>query len=164
MAWYAISISTTRFITLGMGEPGNAQGAEAVLTWQTGFPSSVDLGAGYPTSLPGVTSARQRLSRGEADMALIVGRFDVEALEPAAREHLDRIPRVLIAPADEAESWPMAAEVICYAAIPGLEDEGTVMRIDGVSLPLRPIRSSRFLTERQWLEAISQRMTALARP
>jgi formylmethanofuran dehydrogenase subunit B len=152
----------TRFVILGMGEPGNSTGAEAVLTWQTGFPSSVDLGAGYPRSLPGVTSASERLRLGEADLAFIVGAFAPEQLDATAREHLTRIPRVVIAPADEVESWPMAADVICCAAIPGLEDEGTVMRIDGVSLPLRPIRPSRFLTERQWLGAISQQLTSLA--
>ena len=46
----------TRFIMLGMGEAGSAGGAEAVLSWQTGFPASVDIGPGYPKSLPGVTS------------------------------------------------------------------------------------------------------------
>ena len=28
----------------------------------------------------------------------------------------------------------------CFAATPGLDDSGTVMRVDGVSLPLRPVR------------------------
>ncbi len=149
----------TRFVMLGMGEPGNAQGAEAVLTWQTGFPASVDLGAGYPASVPGITSACHRLSCGETDMALIVGRFDRDGLEPEPRAHLEQIPRVLIAQVDDLESWPIAPDVLCHAAIPDLEEEGTVTRTDGVSLPLRPVRSSRFPTQRQWLQAISQRMT-----
>ena len=89
---------------------------------------------------------------------MIVGGIDLDLLEPTAVQHLGRIPKVLIAPADDVEAWPMAADVDCCAAIPGLEDDGTVMRIDGVSLPVRPIRSSRFLTERQWLEEISRQL------
>ena len=41
-----------RFVILGTGEPGNSQGAEAVLTWQTGFPTSVDLGPAIPGRCP----------------------------------------------------------------------------------------------------------------
>ena len=146
----------TRFVVLGMGEPGNIAGAEAVLSWQTGFPTSLDLSPGHPRSLPGVTSVGKRLSRREADLALIVGSLDLDSLEPSALEHLGRIPRIRIAPADEVESGPLAAEVALCAAVPGLEDKGSVMRIDGVSLPLKPIRSARFFTERQWVEAISE--------
>jgi formylmethanofuran dehydrogenase subunit B len=150
----------TRFIMLGMGEPGNAPGAEAVLTWQTGFPASVDLSPGYPVSLPGTTGALERLLHGEADLALIVGRFDREALASASREKLERIPNILIASADEARVWSTTPDVTCFAAVPGLEEQGNVMRVDGVSLPLRPIRPSRFLSERQWLEAIGQRIAS----
>lgn len=148
-----------RFVILGMGEPGNSQGAEAVLTWQTGFPSSVDLGAGYPRSLPGVTSSSRRLSRGEADLALIVGSMPLEQLDEKSRGQLERIPVVVIAPPNDSDPWPTKPGVRCFAAIPGLDDFGTVMRVDGLSLPLRPVRTSPLLTERQWLEAILKEMT-----
>ncbi len=36
------------------------------------------------------------------------------------------------------------------------------MRVDDVSLPLRPVMTSPFLTERQWLEAIVKQMISLA--
>ena len=151
-----------RFVILGMGEPGNSQGAEAVMTWQTGFPTSVDLSAGYPRSLPGVTTASRRLGCGEADLALIVGSIPLGLFDEKSREQLEKIPAVVIAPRDDAEPWPVEPGVRCFAAIPGLDDSGTVMRVDGVSLPLRPVRASPFLSERQWLEAISQHMTSLA--
>lgn len=150
----------TRFVMLGMGEPGNATGAEAVLTWQTGFPAGVDLGSGHPASLPGVSSAHDRLSRGEADLALIVGRLNLDTFEATARAHLDRIPKVVVAPRGDVESWSIDPKVVCHAAIPGLEDEGTVTRIDGVSLLLQPVRSSRFPGERQWLDSICRHMTS----
>ena len=153
----------SRFVILGMGEPGNSQGAEAVLTWQTGFPASVDLSAGYPRSLPGVTSASRRLSRGEADLALVVGSVPLEQLMRTARTPREGFPRVVIAPQDDTDSCAARATIVrCFAATPGLDDSGTVMRVDGVSLPLRPVRDARFPTERQWLEAISLRMTGLA--
>ncbi len=150
-----------RFVILGMGEPGNSQGAEAVLTWQTGFPTSVDLSAGYPRSLLGVTTASRRLGCGEADLALIVGALPLEQLDENSRAHLAKIPTVVIAPRDDAVPWPAEPAVRCFTAKPGLDDPGTVMRVDGVSLPLRAVRDPRFLTEREWLEAISQYMTAL---
>jgi len=122
----------------------------------------VDLSAGYPRSLPGVTTASRRLGCGEADLALIVGSLPLEQLDENSRAQLEKIPAVVIAPRDDADPWPVEPGVRCFAATPGLDDSGTVMRIDGVSLPLRPVRTSPHMTERQWLEAISQHMTALA--
>jgi formylmethanofuran dehydrogenase subunit B len=154
----------TRFVILGMGDPGNAPGAEAVLTWQTGFPTSVDLGAGYPRSLPGVTSAWERLGRRETDLALIIGEFAIDSLDPPEQQHLESLPRIVIAPPDLAEARPSGASVLMCAATPGLEEAGTIMRVDGVSLPLRPIRSSQFPTERQWVEELSQEIASLGSP
>ena len=150
-----------RFVILDMGEPGNSQGGEAVLTWQTGFPTSVDLSAGYPRSLPGVTTASRRLGCGEADLALIVGSIPLEQLDENSRKQLEKIPAVVIAPAEVTDRWPAGTRVRCFAATPGLDDSGTVMRVDGVSLPLQPVRTFPRWTERQWLEAISQQMISM---
>jgi len=91
-----------------------------------------------------------------------VGSVPLEQLDENSREHLEKIPAVVIAPRDDTAPWPAEPGVRCFAATPGLDDSGTVMRIDGVSLPLRPVRASPFLTERQWLEAIVKQMTSLA--
>ena len=82
----------TRFVILSLGGPGNATGAEAVLTWQTGYSGRVDLAGGVPRFEPGAAAAVSMLERGEADAALIVG-DDVEAIlaEPV-RDRLSRIP------------------------------------------------------------------------
>jgi formylmethanofuran dehydrogenase subunit B len=146
----------TRFVIIGMGEPGNTAGAEAVLTWQTGFPTSVNLGPGHPTSLSGVTSAADRLGRREADMALIVGEFANQELDSSAQEYLARIPTVVIGGPEPIENRSTKLDVWLSAAIPGLEEEGTVMRVDGVSLPLRQIRKSLFPHERNWIKEISR--------
>src|SRR5205823_3963999 len=51
---------------------GNRSGADAVLTWQTGFPFAVDFGRGYPTYRPHAGAA-ERLAGGEVDAALVIG-------------------------------------------------------------------------------------------
>src|SRR5208337_3929130 len=101
-----------------------------------------------------------RLGCGEADLALIVGSLPLEQFEENSREQLEKIPAVVIAPRDDVEPWPVEPGVRCFAATPGLDDSGTVMRVDGVSLPLRPVRTSPNMTEREWLEAIVKQMTS----
>src|SRR5207247_10485008 len=51
---------------------GNRSGAEAVLTWQTGFPFAVDCAAGFPTYRPHAGAAAL-LAAGEIDAALVIG-------------------------------------------------------------------------------------------
>ena len=88
----------TRFVILPLGGAGNAVGAEAVLTWQTGSPQSVDFSGDCPRALAEDSSAAARLERGDADAALIVADAVEDWLPVAAREHLQRIPRIVIAP------------------------------------------------------------------
>lgn len=141
-----------RFVSIGMGEPGNARGAEEVLAWQTGLTPSVDLRAGHPEALPGATSAAHRLARGEADAAVIVGDVSLDRWPDSAREHLARIPSIFIGPPGHALA---AAAAIAFAAgTVGLDEDGSVTRVDGVSLPVRAIRARQFPTERELLDAL----------
>jgi formylmethanofuran dehydrogenase subunit B len=142
---------TTRFVILPMGSAGNAAGAEAVLTWQSGFPWGVDFAGGIPCSVPGETSALAKLERGEADAALIVGEAE---FSESARAHLGRIPRVVIAPGASA----IEATVGLASATSGIDAPGTVTRIDGVVLPLRPPFAPRLPTDREWLEKIAEKL------
>jgi formylmethanofuran dehydrogenase subunit B len=147
-----------------MGERGNATGVESVLTWQTGYPISVDFAAGYPRSLPGVSSASARLERGEADLAVIVGDLAVDRLSSGARATLMTLPTILITQPDESAAWALNADVRLFASRPGLEEAGTVTRSDGVSLPLRSASESRLMTERGWLTAICRQLIARTDP
>jgi formylmethanofuran dehydrogenase subunit B len=146
-----------RFVALRPGRPGNPAGAEAALTWAAGAPLAVDFGRGFPRFLPDEATAGARLSRGEADAALIVGNVP-ERLSPEAREHLDRIPVVVIAP--DATQPERAATVGLATARTGIEAGGTVMRIDGVTLPLRAVIESTRPSEAQLLSALRKRITA----
>ncbi len=88
----------TRCVAVPLGGPGNPSGAEAVLSWQTGYPAAVDFACGFPRFCPGEATAESRLARAEADTAVIVGGPDDATLSSAARAHLSAIPRIVIAP------------------------------------------------------------------
>src|SRR5262249_54355632 len=118
--------ASTRFVLLGLGGPGNAAGARARATWQTGHPSGVSLARGVPRALRGASSAAAMLDRGEVDAALIVaddGGAD-SGLSEAAREHLAGIPTVMIAPRATRSDRP--ATVALASATPGIDAPGTV--------------------------------------
>jgi formylmethanofuran dehydrogenase subunit B len=148
-----------RFVALTMGGPGNPAGAEAALAWQAGYPVGVDFAPGYPRSLPGETSAASRLERGEADAALIVAEDPEPGLTEKARRRLREISRIVVAPDATARDATVALASATY----GIHAGGTVVRSDGVMLPLRPALGSRLPSEREWLERIRTRLEALAR-
>jgi formylmethanofuran dehydrogenase subunit B len=148
----------TRFVILSLGAAGNTAGAEAVLTWQAGAPRSVDFGGDFPRAPLEGSAAVAQLERGAADAALIVADADLEWLPASARKHLAQIPRILIAPQATAASDAPAAEVALAAATPGIDAPGTVTRVDGVVLPLRPPLAATVPTDRQWLCALRKRL------
>lgn len=134
-----------RFVALPMGGPGNAKGAEAVLTWQAGYPFAVDLSSGAPRFLPGSATASIRLARGEADVALIVGDLPFDHLP-------ENLPVVRIAPG--AIDPARRSAVALNSATPGIDAPGTVVRVDGLMLPLRPALEPTAPTDHEWLHNI----------
>jgi formylmethanofuran dehydrogenase subunit B len=145
-----------RFVILPLGADGNGTGAESVLTWQTGVPQSVDFGGDSPRSLAEETSAAARLERREVDALLIVADPIEEWLPGAAREHLESIPRIVVAPR-ATERYP-TAQVALASATTGIDAGGTVTRVDGVMLPLRPPLSATVPTDRDWLRMLRDRL------
>jgi formylmethanofuran dehydrogenase subunit B len=111
---------------------GNRSGADAVMTWQTGYPMAVDFARGYPRYTPHEGTASRRLSRGEADAVLVIGSA---ALLP---EHAASIgPRgAVIGPRASASVYASRAAVI-DTGVAGIHDAGTALRMDDVPLPLR---------------------------
>jgi formylmethanofuran dehydrogenase subunit B len=132
----------TRFVALPLGRAGNEAGAENVLAWQAGYPSAVNLARGYPSFEPERGSIDARLKAGEFDAAVTVG--DVDTIDG-----LDRIPTIAIGPT--ATSPGTSCTVGLATSTPGIGGGGTVMRPDGVVLPLRPALSSSRPEERRWL-------------
>jgi formylmethanofuran dehydrogenase subunit B len=135
-----------RFVTLSLGGPGNPAGAEAVLGWQAGFGSAVSFESGAPASLHGVTSARERLERGEADALLVVGDCGM-----VAAGVIGRVPTIVIGPEATTSPSSKGARLVISAARTGLDGGGTVARVDGLMLPLRPPLVGMFPTEADWL-------------
>ena len=117
-------------VTLAVRGEGNARGAEDVLAWQTGFPSAVSFGRGYPRANPGEFSAAAALERGDVDAALVIACDALEQL-PGLRE----LPTVVVDPRDTDTA--KAARVAFATAVDGIEVAGTAHRMDGVPLPLR---------------------------
>jgi formylmethanofuran dehydrogenase subunit B len=118
-------------VTLGLRCDGNARGAEDVLAWQTGFPAAVSFARGYPRANPGELSAPALIERREVDAALVVAADPLERL-PGLRE----LPTVVVDA--RATATAAAARVAFATAADGIEVAGTVHRMDGVPIALRP--------------------------
>jgi formylmethanofuran dehydrogenase subunit B len=115
---------------------GNRSGADAVATSQTGYPTAIDFARGYPRYRPYDGTAGARVSLGEADALLVIGS---PALLPAdLATLLTRVPRALIGPRASESVLARGAAVVIDTGVAGIHDGGTALRMDDVSLPLRP--------------------------
>jgi formylmethanofuran dehydrogenase subunit B len=144
----------TRFIARRMRIPGDVAGADSVLCWQTGFPFSVNLSRGYPRYNPGEYTADNLLARGEVDAVLLVGSEGVSKLSAAAREHLDRIPTIVLD--NPGVEYPTGAAVRFTTAIYGIHRAGTAYRMDEVPIPLREVLESSLASDDEVLKAINE--------
>jgi formylmethanofuran dehydrogenase subunit B len=150
--------AVARFVALPLGGPGNPTGAEAVLGWQSGYTLCADFSRGFPLQLTRESSAHVLLESGEHDVALIVS-DDPRQLSPTSRQFLERIPTILIHP--NATQAPWTATVALNSAVPGIHHGGTVLRADGVMLPLRKVLETPRPTDREYLESLHQRLQIL---
>ena len=112
---------------------GNRSGADAVLTWQTGFPFAVDFGRGYPTYRPHAGAA-ERLAGGEVDAALVIGA--PATLPDSIARGLGGVATIAIGPRASAAGWKPVVAV--DTGVAGIHEGGTAFRMDDVPLPLRP--------------------------
>jgi len=124
----------TRGALLSLRDGGNAPGADAVLTSQTGFPLAVDFSRGYPRYQPWSGTASQRLSRRDVDAVLVVG--SVTGIPPAVMSMLPGATTCVIGPRASVSVLSGGAAVI-DTGLPSLHEEGTVLRMDDVPLPVR---------------------------
>ncbi|AMV36852.1 hypothetical protein [Planctomyces sp. SH-PL62] len=150
---------TTRFAALGLGEAGNAHGAESALAWQSGFAPGVDFGAGFPESLPGESSAAVRLRRGDFDCAIVVGGSAIDSMPGDARARLADRPWIFLGDR-EHEAFDLAT-IALPATTPGIDESGTFTRVDGVTLPIRSLRPASSPSEGDWLVALKEAVERL---
>ncbi|CAD7768985.1 formylmethanofuran dehydrogenase subunit B [Candidatus Methanoperedenaceae archaeon GB50] len=148
----------TKFVITPMRGHYNVTGFGQVCSWQTGFPT-VDLARGVPYYNPGEMSANDLLMRDEVDSAMIIA-GDAGAHFPAASiRNLAKVPLVQIDPYPNATTE--LANVVIPAAIVGIECEGTAYRMDGVSLRMRKLVESDYLSDEEILDRIIEKVRVI---
>ncbi len=125
----------TRFCARKMRVPGDVTGADMVLTWQTGYPFSVNFSRGFPRFNPGEFSAQAMLERGDVDVCLLVGSEGLAQFSEKALACLCRIPTIVL-------DYPTVESLIVptigfTTAVYGVHRSGTAYRMDGIPIPLR---------------------------
>lgn len=111
---------------------GNRSGAEAVSTWQTGFPFAVDFAPGYPLYRADRRGLARLVDGGFA--AVLVAGVPAE-LDPSVAAALGAVRTVVIGP--RASEAPFAPNVAVDTGVAGIHETGTAYRMDDVPLPLR---------------------------
>jgi formylmethanofuran dehydrogenase subunit B len=115
---------------------GNRSGADAVLTWQTGYPIAMDFGRGYPRYRPHDGTAGACLSRGEVDALAIVGA--PASLTSDLRLTMSGVASVVIGPR-ASESVFAERGIVIDTGVAGIHEDGTAVRMDEVALGLRGV-------------------------
>jgi formylmethanofuran dehydrogenase subunit B len=122
----------TRAALISLRAGGNRVGVETVLTWQTGYPFSVDYSRGHPHYQPAERGA-EHLGSDKFRAALVVGS---PALDGSLSGTLGRMSTVAIGP--RASQAAFAPRVIIDTGVAGIHEAGTAYRTDEVPLQLRP--------------------------
>jgi formylmethanofuran dehydrogenase subunit B len=112
---------------------GNRSGAEAALTWQTGYPMGVSYRGGYPRYLP-ASRGLAELGAGDAGAVLVAG--SIAAFAGALAGAGPRSLVIAIGP--RASEAPFPVRVAIDTGVAGIHEGGTAYRMDEVPLPLRP--------------------------
>lgn len=148
--------AVTRFTARRMRLQGDVSGADNVLCWQTGYPFAVDFSRGYPRYNPGEYTANDLLERGDVDAALLIGAETIPYFTDAAKEHLDRIPTILIDYPGAARH--VRADINITTAVYGIHATGTAYRMDNVPLELKKLIESDLPTDEYVLTEIQSRL------
>jgi formylmethanofuran dehydrogenase subunit B len=113
---------------------GNRTGAEAVMTWQTGFPFAVDFSRGFPRYQPDRRGAELFGQRSFA-AGLVTGA--PASVPEAVRLGLAGTPTILVGPRASESTLP--ARVVIDTGIAGIHDAGLGYRMDDIPLPLQAV-------------------------
>jgi formylmethanofuran dehydrogenase subunit B len=121
--------ATIRCALITLRGGGNRSGADAVLTWQTGFPMAVDFERGTPRYRP--EEAQRWLADGTADTALLIGRWQ-------SRTDITLPPTIIAVGPGATRTFPRA-QVAIDTGVAGIHEGGTAFRMDDVPLPLTAV-------------------------
>jgi formylmethanofuran dehydrogenase subunit B len=121
----------TRAALVSLRAGGNRVVAEAVLTWQTGYPLAVDFTLGYPRYRPERRGTGMLSDRYEA--VLLLGSLPVNSPTLAS---LSGLRPAVIGPRASQASFPTSIAI--DTGVAGIHDAGTAYRMDELPLALRP--------------------------
>ncbi|MBX7105315.1 MAG: hypothetical protein K1X57_14625 [Gemmataceae bacterium] len=148
---------SNRCRVIDLGSPGNSAGLTQVSRWQSGFGRAVGFHRGFPVNHGREFSAERLLTRGEVDAVVSVGQA-TNALSPAARDGLLKLPHILIAPSLQLPIE--TAQITLFTLAPGIHSPGAVFRSDGLTLPLRPVFPSSFPPAEMVINGLREEMGA----
>ena len=126
--------ATTRGSLCTLRAGGNRNGADMVLTWQTGFPMAVDFARGAPRYAP-EDATLSRLARAAFDAVLLVGA--TAALPSAVASALRGVRTVAIGP--RASESTIGASIRIDTGVASIHESGTAFRTDDIPLPLHAV-------------------------
>jgi formylmethanofuran dehydrogenase subunit B len=124
--------AATRGSLCALRAGGNRNGADTVLTWQTGFPMAVDFSRGAPTYTP-EDATLSRLARGAIDAVLLVGAS--ASLPSVVTAALEGVRTIAIGP--RASESAIDASIRIDTGVASIHESGTAFRTDDIPLPLR---------------------------
>jgi formylmethanofuran dehydrogenase subunit B len=122
----------TRAALSSLRAGGNRSGAEAALTWQTGYPLRVSFAGGSPRPAS-PAAGLERVRSGAVGPVLVAGSAIALGDSMIA---LQQASTVVIGPAASAVS---GARVAIDTGVAGIHQRGTGYRMDDVPLPLTPV-------------------------
>jgi formylmethanofuran dehydrogenase subunit B len=126
----------SRFVAVELGGSANRAGATAVSTWRSGYPGSVDFASGAPRYLPEIADPAALIESREVDAILTFQNLawiaDLNAIKHAAQV----IPTIVVAPANEPSGFVPSVSIATASL--GLNEVGTIIRVDGAALSLNP--------------------------
>ena len=142
----------TRFAGFYLSGNDGGTTAHNVCAWQSGYPLRVNYKNGYPEYDPYKYSTQNLLKNKEVDSLLWISSFNQDIKPPKAN-----IPSIVIARPDTNIGYK--PDVFIPIGIPGLDHSGKLFRTDSVlALPLKQLRESDFLSTKNVLNAIAERM------
>ena len=125
----------TRFVGQKLRNDWNAQSAEDVLAWSSGYPFAIN----YAKRLPRYSwlehSTETILQRGECDSILLATGADLQSafgsLSRTAKSHLESISKITFTPLKG-----FVGDVSFSVGVTGINEPGDWVRNDGLALPL----------------------------
>jgi formylmethanofuran dehydrogenase subunit B len=124
----------TRAALSSLRAGGNRSGAEAALTWQTGYSMAVTFRPGYPRYSPAGRALAALRAGGRSARAILVAGSATEFGELPAAARQSSV--IVIGP--RASEAPFPSRVAIDTGVAGIHEGGTAYRMDEVPLPLRP--------------------------